>query len=129
MTEKIDYIKYKLQRADDAIRSAEVLLKENLWLDTLSKIYYAAFYGVSALLIDMKLNPKTHGGAKALFHKEFVSTGLIDLKFGKLYDMLLAKRFEADYENFAMIDENEVPEYLQEVKKFLGTAKEILGNK
>ncbi len=64
-----------------------------------------------------------------MFHKEFVSTGLIDLKFGKLYDMLLAKRFEADYENFAMIDENEVPEYLQEVKKFLGTAKEILGNK
>ncbi len=75
MTEKIDYIKYKLQRADDAIRSAEVLLKENLWLDTLSKIYYAAFYGVSALLIDMKLNPKTHGEQKLCFIRNLFLLG------------------------------------------------------
>ena len=129
MTEKIDYIKYKLQRADDAVRSAEVLLAEGLWLDTLSKIYYAAFYGVSALLINLKLNPKTHSGTKGLFHKEFIFTGIIDIKFGSLYDTLLAKRFEADYENFALIDENEVPKYLEEVKRFLEKAKEILENK
>ncbi len=127
MTEMDDYIVYKVKRADDSIHAAEVLLKEGLWLDTLSKIYYAEFYGVSALLINLKLNPKTHGGAKGLFHKEFIFTGIIDMKFGKLYDILLAKRFEADYENFALIDEEEVPVYLESVKMFLMKAKEILG--
>ena len=87
MTEKIDYIKYKLQRANDAIRSAEVLLKENLWLDTLSKIYYAAFYGVSALLINMKLNKEAtryFWGAKMFMTKD---------KFGYIgYSTIIIKR-------------------------------------
>lgn len=111
MTVKGDYIKYKLKRADDAIKAAEVLMKEGFWLDSLSKIYYAAFYAVNALLINMELNLKTHIGTKSLFHKEFILKGIIDKKFGFLYDTLLAKRFEADYENFALIDENSVPEF------------------
>lgn len=123
MTVKADYINYKLQRADDALKGAQVLLNESLWLDALSKIYYAAFYGVSALLMNMKLNPKSHSGAKSLFHKEFVLTGIIDKKFGSLYDTLLAKRFEADYEAFAMIDETEVPGYLESVKTFIQKVK------
>jgi len=126
MTVKADYIKYKLQRADDSLRAANLLSNEELWLDCLSKTYYAAFYGVSALLMNMKLNPKTHGGAKGLFHKEFIYTGIIDKKFGALYDTLLAKRFEADYENFALIDESEVPGYLKSVEEFIARTKEIL---
>ncbi len=129
MTVKADYIDYKLKRADDAVRAAEVLLKEGLWLDCLSKIYYAAFYAVNALLINMELNPKTHSGTKSLFHKEFILKETIDKKFGFLYDTLLAKRFEADYENFALIDEKEVPEYLQRVKEFIIKTKEILSRK
>lgn len=126
MTVKQDYIDYKLTRAEDALKGATALIREELWLDALSKIYYAAFYIVSALLINMKLNPKTHGGAKALFHKEFVLTGIIDKEFGKLYDILLAKRFEADYEDFAMIDDEEVPKYIESVNEFLIKAKTIL---
>jgi uncharacterized protein (UPF0332 family) len=128
MTEKQDYIDYKLVRSEDAIKSAEVLINEKLWLDALSKIYYAAFYIVSSLLINMKLNPKTHSGAKNLFHKEFILTGIIDKDFGKLYDTLLAKRFEADYEDFAIIDEEDIPPYLEAVKEFLIKAKIILQN-
>ena len=97
-----------------------------MWLDTLSKIYYAAFYGVSALLINMKLNPKTHGGAKALFHKEFISTGLIELKFGKLYDMLLAKRFEADYDDFAFIDGERMQPLLNETEEFISEIMKLI---
>ena len=56
MTVKADYIDYKLKRSDDAIKAAEVLMKEYFWLDCLSKIYYATFYAVNALLINMELN-------------------------------------------------------------------------
>ena len=126
MTVKQDYIDYKLSRAEDALKGASVLIKEKLWVDALSKIYYAAFYIVSALLINMQLNPKTHGGAKALFHKEFVLTGIIDKEFGRLYDTLLAKRFEADYEDFAIIDDDDVPKYLESVKVFFDKARIIL---
>ncbi len=66
---------------------------------------------------------------KVYFIKRFILKGLIDKKFGFLYDHLLAKRFEADYENFALIDEKEVPEYLKSVKKFILKVKEIVSSK
>ncbi len=128
MTIKKDYIDYKLLRATDALTAAAGMINQKLWLDALSKIYYAAFYVVSALLINMKLNPKTHGGAKSLFHKEFILTGIVDKEFGRLYDTLLAKRFEADYEDFAIIDEEDVPKYFESVKEFLVKAKSLLEN-
>lgn len=80
-------------------------------------------------MINLELNPKTHNGTKSLFHKEFILKGIINKKFGFLYDHLPAKRFEADYENFALIDEKEVPEYLKSVKEFIIKAKEIVSPK
>ena len=127
MTTKLDYINYKFLKAEESVKAAKILLENNLWGEALSRIYYAAFYGVSALLINLKLNPKTHGGAKSLFHKEFVMTGIIDKNFSELYDTLLAKRFEVDYEMFAIIDEEKVQLYLESVIKFIEKAKELTG--
>jgi uncharacterized protein (UPF0332 family) len=75
MNQRADYINYKFKRADDAIKAAEVLMKEGFWLDSLSKIYYAAFYAVSALLTNMELNPKTHNAQKVYFIKSLFQKG------------------------------------------------------
>ena len=126
MTTKADYIKYKLEKADVTLNAAKLLLENNFWGDAMSKIYYAAFYIVNALLNNIKLNPKTHLVAKSLFNKEFVLTGIVSKEMGELYSTLLAKRFEADYEDFAIIDDIKVKEYLREVRAFLEVAKELL---
>lgn len=126
MKSRSDYITYKLDKADESICAAKVLLNSKLYADALSKIYYAAFHAISALLIDKNLNPKTHSGVKSLFHKEFIFTGLIDKSYAELYDTLLAKRFEADYEAFAFIDEERIPLQLEQAEKLIGLIKEKL---
>ena len=127
MTTKADYINYKLQRAEDSLKAAELLLENNFWPDALSKTYHAAFYTVGALLTNLKLNPKTHVGAKSLFNKEFVMTGIVDEKLSRFYSNLMARWFDADYEVFTLIKEEEVVGYIDEVKKFIEIAKEIIG--
>jgi uncharacterized protein (UPF0332 family) len=129
MTTKADYIKYKLEKANNTLEAAELLLKNNFWADAMSKIYYAAFYTANALLNNITLYPKTHLGTKSLFNKEFIQTSIVDKEMGELYSTLLAKRFEADYEDFVMIDEEKVKEYLVKVHEFLVTSKSILENK
>ena len=126
MTSKVEYVNYKINKAQDAVKIAQMLYDNGFYQDALSKIYYAAFYAVSSLMRNLNLNPKTHLGAKALFHKEFVQTGIIDKKTGTLYDNLLAKRFEADYEYFALIDPEDIPKYIEEIKLFIEKAKEII---
>ena len=108
------------------MRAATVLLNSQLYADALTKIYYAAFHAISALLIDKNLNPKTHSGVKSLFHKEFIFTGEIDKSYAELYDTLLAKRFEADYEAFAFINEENIPSQLQQTQALIELIKDKL---
>lgn len=123
MKTKEDYINYKLQKADDALKEAQLLLENNLNDGAISRLYYAAFYAVSALLINLNLNPKTHQGVKSLFNKEFIYTKKLDEEFSDFYTLIMAKRHEADYENFSFIDKNKIPEYFAKTKQLIEFSK------
>ena len=71
-----------------------------------------------------KLYPKTHAGVKSLFNNEFIKTGLIDRKYAKYYAAVFARRFEADYEESPVLDENEIKEMYFEALRFLEMIKE-----
>ncbi len=126
MKTKEDYINYKLQKANDALREAEILLENNFSEASISRLYYAAFYAISALLINLNLNPKTHLGAKSLFNKEFIHTGIFSDEFSDFYTLLMAKRFEADYENFSYINKDKIPDYITKTKQLVELARQQL---
>lgn len=69
MKTKEDYINYKLKKADEALKEAQLLLENNFNDAAISRLYYAAFYAISALVINLNLNPKTHQGVKAFLIK------------------------------------------------------------
>ena len=91
MSTNEEYIKYKIEKADESYQAALLLYENGFASDAISKAYYAAFYAVSALLIKKELNPKTHSGAKSLFHKEFVFTGIVSKQFANTYDFYWLK--------------------------------------
>ncbi|MFT4152635.1 HEPN domain-containing protein [Parafilimonas sp.] len=123
-----DYIDYKLEKAQQSLEAAELLFNNNFFADSLSKIYYAVFYAVSAWLTKKKLNPKTHQGVKSLFHKEFIYTGNVSKEQGEFFDMLQAKRFEVDYEDYPFINEEKLPQYLENAKALIALIKTRIKN-
>lgn len=40
---------------------------------------------------------RKHSGVRGTFHREFIKTGLLDVKWGRLYDQLFEDRQESDY--------------------------------
>jgi uncharacterized protein (UPF0332 family) len=101
--EKRDYINYKLLKAVQSIKEARLLMENGMNDTAVSRLYYAAFYAVNALLAANGFNPKTHSGAKTIFNKEFILTGKIDSRFSDFYSFLMAKRFEADYDDLLLL--------------------------
>lgn len=100
---------------------------ENGMYDTaVSRLYYAAFYAVNALLTANGFNPKTHSGSKTMFNKEFILTGKMDSRFSDFYSFLMAKRFEADYDDFAFIDEARLLPLLVETEEFIAAIIEVI---
>lgn len=121
MKEKKDYINYKLQKAAQSLKEARLLMENGMNDTAVSRLYYAAFYSVNALLTSNGFNPKTHNGSKTMFNKEFILTGKIDSRFSDFYSFLMAKRFEADYDDFAFIDEKKLLSLFVETEEFIAT--------
>lgn len=119
MKTKYDFINYKLQKAAQSTREARLLIENGLNDTAVSRLYYAAFYAVNALLAINGFNPKTHSGTKSIFNKEFILTKKIESRFSDFYSFLMAKRFEADYDDFAFIDENKIKSLLTETEEFI----------
>lgn len=75
----------------------------------MNRLYYAAFYGVCALLLEREQSFRKHSGVRAAFQRQFIKTGLIDMRWGRLYDQLFEDRQEGDYVVFISFE----AEYVQ----------------
>lgn|GEM_PF-1915096 len=78
--EILPLIQYRLKQADDSIKDATVLLKENMTFRSVTnRLYYAMFYTVLALLQERQIGTSKHAGAISLFDKEFIKSGIFDV--------------------------------------------------
>ncbi|HEY9343219.1 MAG TPA: HEPN domain-containing protein [Hanamia sp.] len=119
MKKNDDYIKYKVHKAAQSIKEAKLLMENGLNDTAMSRLYYAAFYSVNALLAFHGFNPKTHSGTKSIFNKEFILPGKIEGRFSDFYSFLMAKRFEADYDDFVYINEDNIQSSIAETEEFV----------
>jgi len=91
-----------------------------------TRLYYACFYAVSALLLTKDLSSARHSGIRALFHQNFVSTGAIEIELGQLYDKLFRNRQKGDYADFVHFKVDEVRSWFEETGKFVESIETVI---
>lgn len=119
-------VQYWWDKAEDCISSARRELDANEFGYAINRIYYSAFYAVSALLLERGLSFKKHSGVRHTFHFEFIKTGLIDTRWAKFYDQLFEDRQEGDYLALTTFDFEYVEKKLNECKEFLEILRPLL---
>jgi uncharacterized protein (UPF0332 family) len=62
-----DYVNYRLKRAFETLNEVENLIALQYWNTAMNRLYYAAFYAVSALLAKHKINAHSHTGIRQKF--------------------------------------------------------------
>ena len=117
-----DYIKYRLQKANETIAETKVLLENKFWNTAVNRMYYACFYAVGALLVKNDVETSSHSGSRQKFGQLFVKTGLISRDLGKHYSDLFEKRQKGDYNDFFDLDEETA---LRLYQPFIDFIKEI----
>lgn len=80
-----DLIEYRLNRAKDTLDDAYILAENSKWNSTINRLYYAAYYAVTALLLKSDLRTDTHNGVKSNFSEHFIKTKVISKDLGKIY--------------------------------------------
>ncbi len=123
---KEDLAKYRVKRAKEAIEEAKLLAEHGHWNTTLNRLYYAAFYMISAWLIYNDFKATSHNGVKTGFNSNLVKTGLVDLKEGELYNKLFGLRESADYRDFQEYNEKKVKPLMEDTQRFINKIEGLL---
>ncbi|MBI4548517.1 MAG: HEPN domain-containing protein [Ignavibacteriae bacterium] len=119
----------ELDRATKSLESAELLSQKGYYNDAVSRLYYALFHRLKALLLSKGLEPKTHEGALILFSQHFVKPGIFDTSDSHIVSRLMKYREEADYSPSYMFKEKDYREFSLDVEKLSSKMHSYLKNK
>ncbi len=119
-------IAYRLQRAAEALEEAQIMQEIGHWNTCANRLYYAAFYAVSALLIHDGLTAAKHSGIKALFNQHYVKPGKIPKTMGRLYNRLFDLRQEGDYLDFVALSAENVAPLVAATADFIAYLRALL---
>jgi len=121
-----DLANYRLQRALEHLKSAEILLNSGMYNDSLGRSYYAMFAAARALLALKQLDSKKHSGIISLFNQHFVKTGFVERSIGRNLSKARIKRESSDYTDFYLVSKEEASDQLAAAKQFLATIENTL---
>jgi len=116
---KDDLIDYRLSRSKDTFDDAKILADKERWNSAINRLYYSAYYAVTAILLKFDFKPTTHNGAKSVFSEHFIKNGIIPKEFGKLYSQLFTWRQKGDYDDLYDFDKDKVIPYFKPVKQLI----------
>ena len=106
--ERSTFIVDQLKRIEEVMDDADYLIGRGSWMSGVGRLYYACYYAVSALLVEMRIYSKTHQGVRRAFHNNFIRTGVFTDEVGKLYTDLFYTRMKADYGSYPEFEEEQV---------------------
>lgn len=119
-------VKSLFARADKYLRSAKMLIKEKDYESAVSRVYYAMFYTVEAILLTKNLSFSSHKGAISAFGEQFIKTGIFPKDMSRNLNDAFEKRQLGEYEYSFVIPEKDAKEVLEYGKKFVKTIEDYL---
>lgn len=72
------------------------------------------------------LEAKTHAGVIHLIGEKFITTGLLDRYYGKLFSRLYELRQSGDYDDMYDATEEEVLPYFEKVEHFIKDMEKLI---
>ena len=119
-------VKSLFERSEKYLRSAKMLIKEKYYESAVSRVYYAMFYTVEAILLTKNLSFSSHKGAISAFGEQFIKTGIFPKDMSRNLNDAFEKRQLGEYEYSFVIPEKDAKEVLEYGKKFVKTIEDYL---
>ena len=119
-------IEVRLDRAREDIETARELFNSGRYRAVVNRSYYAIFSVTTALLLTQRIERSKHAGVESAFIQYFIKTGIIETKYGKIYDYIRKKREESDYSARITIDKETAEKVVDNAEKFIVRLAEYL---
>jgi uncharacterized protein (UPF0332 family) len=126
--ERKEVVRYRIGKAKNTFSEIALLTNNALWHNAANRLYYACYYGVTALLIKNGIETKTHQGVSNQFGFHFVKTEVFSQKEGRLFKNLFELRQDGDYDDWIDIIEEDVVPLIDPVRNFIDKIEQKLSD-
>lgn len=124
----IELSKYRLEMAENTYHMAELCFENQGFRDAVNRSYYAAFYALRAVLALEGVDFKRHKDVVAYFNQYYVATDKFEHEMGKRIGRLKTMREDCDYDDFFVIEKDEVLVQLETAEIVISAVKQYLEN-
>lgn len=123
---KKELMQYRLEMAEERLQSAKLLLDNRSYKDSIGRSYYAIFTSVRALLAMDGVDFSKHIGVISYFQKEYIKTGVFEVKYSKYISQAFQIRNNTDYADFYIVSREDAKEQYERAVEFYEVMKEYL---
>lgn len=120
-------VSYRLEKALNTIKEVKDVGALGYWNLAANRLYYAAYYASTALLIHMGIDASTHKGVIRMIGDSFIKKGLLSTDDSKLLGRLFTMRQAGDYEDLFDWDENDVAPLIPKVEDYIRRISSLVG--
>ena len=121
-----ELMKYRLEMAEERLKSSKILLDAGSYKDSIGRSYYAMFTAVRALLAADGQDFSKHAGVIAYFQKEYIKSGKMEKKYSKYISQAFQIRNNTDYADFFIVSLQDAQEQYEKAKEFFEMIKEYI---
>lgn len=123
-----ELVQYRLNSAKERLHSANVLLNDDSYKDSIGRSYYAMFTAVRALLAMEGKDFSKHSGVISYFQREYVKTGKFEKKYSKYISKAFQIRNNTDYADFFIVSQFDAKEQLSRAQEFYAAIEKYIQN-
>jgi uncharacterized protein (UPF0332 family) len=121
-------IRYRIDQAFNTIAEVDKLIESDLLTIAVNRMYYGIFYCLIAVALKYEFKSSKHLQLIGWFNQNFIKTGLIDLKYGRILRDAFKNRSDGDYVPYISFKEIDVVKMRNEMEDFIRTISSFMQN-
>jgi uncharacterized protein (UPF0332 family) len=121
-----EQLKAIIKKAKRSVKAAKRLIEDEDYDFASSRLYYAVFYAMEAVLLTRNITSSKHTGVISQFNQFYIKEGIFPKNFSKIISRLFRERQEGDYGFYVDISEEEILKDVKSAELFLKKVNEYL---
>lgn len=127
---KEDLAKYRIDKAEETLKTAEVILKEiKDYTSANNRAYYAIFYAIRAVLALEEIDFKRHKDVIAYFNQHYINAEIFPKKIGRKIAQAQRIREDSDYDDKYEPSAIKTEEQIETARELIELVQEYINKK
>lgn len=127
--DRLGLAEFRMEKSRQCLITAQNTISDGDYTSSANRSYYAIFHAIRAIMALDSLDFKKHSAVIGKFRELYIKTGLFDIKYSNIVGEAFELRGDCDYEDFYVVEKQEVEEQLTNATSFVTAAEKYLASK